>query len=236
MSDVSPIQGQESIVPASRVSANDAHSSHRSKSRPILYSQFRGPKIVCELTDEEKAEAERKKVEDEEKKSNFKRVQEDREAQKARADAAEQKLREREEADKKAADAKLAEEKRYEELAKQKEQEAAAKAAEASTERAAREKAEAELAEFKKAQHEELDALVAGIPEADRPPLPETIPVPERLKIVKHTLTLLGKAKRPVGGAHKASDTSVGRKAELLKKGINALSADEALELAGLSE
>lgn len=172
MPDVSPSQGHGSLAPLS-VIQHPVPSSHHSSKRPTLFSQFRGPFVFNE-TDEERQkreEEERKKVEDEEKKSNFRKVQEAREAAEARAEEAERKLREREESDRKAEEAKLTEEKRFEELAKTKEAEANAKADEAAREKARADAAEAKVKAFEDQQEAELAEILKGIPEEKKPPL-----------------------------------------------------------------
>lgn len=238
MTDVSQGQGHGSLAAPSVTTAH-AHSVHHSK-RPILFSQFRGPPVLnMAETEEERL----KREEDEKNQSNFKKVQEAREREaearkkaEAERDTLLKEKEEREERDRKAEEQKLADEKRFEELAKQKEAEAKAKADEAAAERTKRESAEAELAEFKKAQQDELDALLKQIPEEKRPPLSDSMTVPDRLKIVRHTMSMLGQVKPPVGAGFTPPPKEGNRRSELLKKGINNLSPDEALELAGLSE
>jgi flagellar biosynthesis GTPase FlhF len=240
MSVVSPAPGHEPFALVSGVTATEAPSAHRSNTRPALYSQYRGPFVFNE-TEEERLKRE-KEEEDKKKQTNFDKVREKAEREEAarkeaeaRAAEAERKLREREEADKKAAEAKLAAEKRFQELAQQKEVEAKQKADEAEAERKKREEVEKELAEFKKAQEEELNALLNEIPQDKRPPLDDSMTVPQKLKIVKHTMEMLGTPKPPVGHPQNKQGDKTTRKAELLKKGFNNLTSDEALELAGLT-
>lgn len=235
---VSPAQGHEPLARRG-VPAAPAPSVTRS---PILFSRYRGPFALnlAETEEERKAreEAERKKKEDDDKQSNFRKVQEAREAADARAEAAEKKLREREEADKKAAEAKLAEEKKFEELAAQREAETKAASAEAAKEKAGREAAEKELAEFKAAQQKDLDDLLAALPEDARKALPidDSMTVPQRLKIVKHAKTMLdAKEPDPVGGGVRKG-TSADQKTrlkELIKK--PRLTEEEQAELAAMS-
>ncbi|MDQ3232462.1 MAG: hypothetical protein M3Q07_11620, partial [Pseudobdellovibrionaceae bacterium] len=187
-------------------------------------------------TDEEKAtreEAERKQKEDEDKKSNFKKVQEDREAQKARADAAEAKLREREEADKKAAEAKLTEEKKFEELATSSKAEAEAAKAEATAAKAEAETANAKLKKIEDQQEAELTKILETIPEDKRPPLDETDSVDKRLAQVRYAQSLLDLGPKPAAGAgvRKGETTDKGRYQELKDaEKTRQLTEDEAFE------
>jgi uncharacterized membrane protein YqiK len=202
MSDVSLKQGHASLV-SPGVTAAPVLSTHSSK--PVLFSQFRGPfAFNMAETDEERQkreEAERQANEDEEKKSNFKKVQEAREAAEARAAEAEKKLREREEADRKAAEAKLADEKKFEELAQQREAEAKAKADEAAREKARADAAEAKVKTFEDAQEAELVEILKGIPDEKKPPLDDTDPVSKRLAQAKYAKSLLESGKKPAVGA-----------------------------------
>lgn len=233
---VSPAQGQEPLASPSVTKASD-HSLHRS--RPVLFSQFRGPFVYNMAETEEerlkREEAERKAKEDEEKKSNFQKVKEAREAAEARATEAERKLKERVDADKKAAEEKLAAEKRFEELAQQREAEAAQARAEAAAEKAKREAAEAKVKEIEDQQEAELAELLKTIPEDKRPPLDASDPVAKRLAQVKYVISLLGSAKpeKPIGGGiRNQPEGGPERKQQLLNKPT---SPTEAFELMGMS-
>lgn len=231
---VSPTQGQESIATPS-VTTAPVLSTHRS--RPVLFSRYSGPLIYnMAETDEERIkreEDERKKKDEEDKKSNFKKVQEAREAAETRAAEAERKLKEREDADKKAADAKLLEDKKYEELAVQREKEATDAKAEAEAAKAEANAAKAKLKEVEDQQETEFNALLETIPEDKRPPLDATDSVAKRLSQVRYVLTLLGKEpKPPVGHTPPKGDPS-GDKASRIKelKAKPYLSSDESFEM-----
>lgn len=212
MPDVSPKQGHASLA-APGVTTAPAHSLHHSSYRPTLFSQFRGPFLYNETDDErlKREEAERQAKDDEEKKSNFKKVQEAREAAEARAAEAEKKLREREEADRKAAEAKMAEEKRFEELAKQKEAEAADKAAEAAREKARADDLAAKVKAFEDQQEAELADILKGIPDEKKPPLDPSDPASKRLAQARYAQSLLDTGPKPPVGAGARNGTGDGK-------------------------
>lgn len=239
MTDVSPKQGHASLATPSVKTAPVPflhHSSH-----PILISQFRGPHIYnMAETDEERLkreEEERKAKEDEEKKSNFKKVQEAREAAEARAAEAEKKLREREEADKKAEEEKLRQNSQFEQLAKDKEAEAQAKTDEAAREKARADAAEAKVKAFEDQQEAELVEILKGIPEDKKPPLDDSDPVSKRLAQARYAQSLLDSGpKPPVGGGHRKGGGNADRLKELREaEKTRLLTEDETWEMMSLS-
>lgn len=236
--DVSPAQGHAPLAP-SRVTRSPAPSP--TGSMKTLFSQFRGPFVYNE-TDEERRkreEEEQKKKDDEQKQSNFRKVQEAREAAEARVKQLEEEKSQREEADRKAADAKLTEEKKFEELAKAKEAEAAAKGAEADAERKRADDLAAKVKAFEDQQEAELTELLKTIPDDKKPPLDQSDPVSKRIQQAKYAASLLGTKKPdPINGPPRkqGDQTKEDRLAELKKKGYGRMTADEAMELAELSE
>lgn len=232
-SGVSPAQGYEPIAKPS-VTAAPVHSLHRS--RPVLFSQYRGPLAFnMAETDEE-----RKAREDKEKQTNFDKVREkaerEEEARKkaeARAEEAEKKLKEREAKEKQAEEDKLKQNQEFEKLAKDKEAEANAKAEEAQREKSRADALEAKVKAFEDEQQKELDALLKDIPEEKHPPLDPADPVAKRLSQVKHVKSLLDaeNPKPPIGTRpHNNTETS-DRREELKKKNLNSLTPEESLEL-----
>lgn len=231
---VSPTQGHESIATPS---VNTAPALYTHSSRPVLFSQYKGPRIYnMAETDEERQkreEAERKAKEDEEKRSNFQKVKEAREKAEAERDALLKEKAEREAADKKALEDKLAAENKFEELAASREKEANDAKAEAAAARAEADQAKAKLKEIEEKQEEELKTLLASIPEDKRPPLDATDHVSKRLSQVRYVLTLLGKEPKPAVGTTPSRGDPSGDKAARLKelKAKPHLTTDESFEM-----
>lgn len=232
---VSPTQGHESIASHVTASVPSIHSS-----RPILFSQYRGPHIYNMAETEE----EKKKREDEEKQSNFKKVKEkaerEEEARKkaeAERDALLKEKATREEADRKAADAKLLQEKKFEELAAQKDTEAKAKEAEAAKEKARADSAEAKVKAFEDQQEAELKAILELLPKDKLPPLDPADPISKRLAHAKYAQGLLSSGKKgQVGAGVKNDPKGTDRRTELREKSKKVpLSPEEAMELVELS-
>lgn len=229
---VSPAQGQEPLAAGVPASVHSPTSS-------ILYSQFRGP-FALNLAE---TEEEKKAREDEEKKSNFKKVQEKAEREETARKKAEQERdallkekAEREAQEKKAAEAKLAEEKKFEELAQQKDAEAKAKGDEAAKEKARADALEQKVKAFEDQQEAELQEILKKIPDDKKPPLDASDPVSKRLQQAKYAFQLLNlKPDDPVGAGtrHKPDQSKKDRYQELLKKPFR--TPEESGELAELS-
>src|SRR5574343_550959 len=222
---VSPTQGQESL--ASHVTA-PVPSDH--SSRPILFSQFRGPFPMNMAETEE----EKKKREDDEKKSNFDKVREKaereekaRKAAEAERDALLKDKQDREAKDKAAAETKLKEQQEFQKLAEQKEAEAKAKGDEAAKEKARAEAAEAKVKAFEDQQEAELKTIIESLPKDKLPPLDPSDPVSKRLSQAKYAQTLLETKKGPVGAGVRHDPKGGDRRKELREKSKKEQLSDE---------
>lgn len=232
---VSPAQGHEPIARQSVIPA-PVHSIHRSTPLTSRYSGLLAYNMA--ETPEEKAareEKERKEKEDAEKQDNFKKVKDAREKAEKERDEALKKLKEREDADRKAAEQKLADEKKFEELAKTKEAEANKAKEEAAAEKKRADELSAKVKAHEDEQEKELAEIMKAIPDDKKPELDPADPVAKRLKQAKHVLSLISTEKPPIGGGARNNPNAATRKEELLKKGLNALTAEESMELMELT-
>lgn len=232
------------------VTAAPAPSTHGSSKVPLLYSQFRGPFVFNETEEErkkrEEEERKKKEEEDEHKRTNFDRVREKAEREEAarkraeeERDALRKEKEEREAAERKRKDEELAQQGKEKELREQREKELEEERRKAEAEKARADTAQKELDEFRKAQQEELDALLKEVPEADRPPLDESMTVAAKIKLLKYAKQQIEskKGKRIGGGArHDPNDKGAAKEEILHKMKEGKDTEQDALELMGTAE